>query len=173
MANTQPASFGFSVVDELGVRGSTAVYALVDPTLVLSDQITQWQALATALAGVTGGMIESGDIRIKLTPTVDQTGKPAAGSRIEQTEVSSMAVTGTGGKTAGVDVPAWPDDLITGDKPVVDSGAGATWVAAITGTYTGGVLTNPTFTALGALVKAFISFRKRRRQLYRASVVVE
>ena len=170
MANTQPASFGFSVVDEMGVTANTQVDALVDPTLVLSDQVTQWQALATALAGVTGGQITGGDVRIKLTPTVDQSGKPAAGSRVEQTCVASFLVTGAGGKTSGTDAPAWSNDLITDDKPVVDSGAGQTWVEAITGTYTGGVLTNATFTALGALKKAWISFRKRRKLLYRASV---
>lgn len=152
------------------MRASTTVYALVDPTLVLSDQVTQWQALATALAGVTAGKIEDGDIRLKLTPTVDQSTKPVAGSRVEQTELTSLVVTGTGGKTAGVDVPAWADSLITAGKPVVDSGAGATWVAAITGAFTGGVITNPTFQAVGALVKAFISFRKRRKLLYRESV---
>lgn len=173
MASTQPASFGFSIVDELGVRASTTVYALIDPTLVLSDQVTQWQALATALAGVTDGKILDGDIRIRLAPTVDQTGKPVAGARVEQTELSSFVVTGTGGKTAGVDVPAWSDSLITSGKPVVGSGAGATWVAAITGTFTGGVLTNATFQAVGALVKAFLSFRKRRKPLTRESIVVE
>lgn len=170
MANTQPALFGFSIVDELGTRASTSVYALVDPSLVLSDQVTQWQALATALAGVTGGNILDGDIRIRLTPTVDQSTKPLAGSRVEQTELSSFTVNGTGGKTAGVDVPAWQDSLISGGKPIVDSGAGQTWVEAITGTYTGGVITNPTFQIVGALVRAILSFRKRRKQLDRSSV---
>jgi hypothetical protein len=170
MANTQPASFGFSIVDALGVRASTTVYALVDPTLILSDQTTQWQTLATALAGVTDGKIEEGDIRIRMSPTVDQSTKPVADSMVEQTDVSTFVITGTGGKTAGVDVPAWADTLISGGKPVVDSGAGATWVGAITGTYTGGVMTNATFQAVGALVKSFLSFRKRRKQLFRESV---
>ena len=171
MANTQPASFGFSIVDDLGIRASTTLYALVDPTLVLSDQVTQWQALATGLAGVTGGIIESGDIRIRMSPAVDQSTKPVAGSRVEQTEVSNFTITGTGGKKAGFAVPAWLDSLITSGKPVVGSGAGATWVALLTGAYTGGELTSATFSVLGALVDAFVSFRKRRKLLYRESVV--
>ena len=170
MANTQPASFGFSIVDELGVRASTTVYALVDPTLVLSDQVTQWQALASALVGVTGGQVVDGDVRIRLIPTADQTGKPAAGSRVEQTEVTNYTVSGSGGKKAGTAVPGWANSLISGGKPVIGSVAGATWVAALTGTYTGGVLTNATFTALGALADAFLSFRKRRKLLFRESV---
>jgi hypothetical protein len=173
MANTQPASFGFSVVDELGVRASTTIYALVDPTLILSDQVTQWQALASALVGVIDGQVVEGDIRIRLTPTADQSGKPAAGSRVEQTEVTNLVVTGTGGKRAGTAVPSWADALITAGKPVIGSGAGATWVAAITGTYTGGVLTSALFTALGAVSDAFLSFRKRRKLLFRESIVEE
>lgn len=164
MANTQPASFGFSIQDSLGVKASATVYALVDPTLVLSDQVTQWQALATALAGVCDGLIVDGDVRIRLSPTVDQSTKPVAGSLVVQTDVTTHLVTGTGGKVSGVDVPAWSTALISDGVPIVDSGAGAAWVAILTGTYTGGVLTNATYQAVGALVRSFISFRKRPKR---------
>lgn len=170
MANDTNLSFGFSIVDVLGIRATCTLYGKGDSTLVLSDQVTQWQALATALAGVTGGLIEEGEIRVRLTPTVDQTGKPAAGSRVEQTGVNTFVITGAGGKTFGTDVPAWLDSLLSGDDLVIGSGPGAAWVAAITGTYTGGYMSNNTYQALGALAKSFLSFRKRRKQLYRASV---
>jgi hypothetical protein len=171
VANDTNLSFGFSVVDALGIRASCTVYGKGDSTLVLSDQITQAQALATALAGVTDGLITEGEIRIRFTPTVDQSTKPVAGSEVERTEVSTFAITGASGKTFGVDVPAWSTSLITDGKPVVDSGAGATWVGALTGSYTGGVMTNNTYQALGALARSFLSFRKRRKQLFRESLV--
>jgi hypothetical protein len=164
VANTQPASFGFSVQDSLGVKASCTVYALMDPTLVLSDQVTQWQALATALAGVVDGLIVDGDVRIRLVPTVDQSTKPVAGSLVVQTDVTTHVVTGGGGKVSGVDAPSWSTSLISDGEPIVDSGDGQTWVEALTGTYTGGVMTNATYQAVGALVRSFISFRKRPKR---------
>lgn len=170
MAIDTNLSFGFSITDALGIRASCTVYGKGDSTLTLADQVTQWQALATALAGVTDGLINEGDIRVRVSPTVDQSTKPVAGSEVERTEVSTFVVTGASGKTFGVDVPAWSTTLISGGKPVVDSGAGLTWVEALTGTYTGGEMTNNTYQALGALARSFLSFRKRRKQLFRESL---
>jgi len=171
---TLKAQFSFTVQDELGTKASLVVYGTVDDTTTLADFETQWQDYATGLTAVTSAKVISGTASIVDTPSASQSGKPAAGSRVEQNAVINFLVTSSG-RRFGVATPGWKDSLISADAPIVGSGAGATWQALLTGAMGDATGTNTSndFNALGAAVDAFISFRKHRKQLTRASFETE
>jgi hypothetical protein len=90
---------------------------------------------------------------------------------VEQNGIFNFLI-GSTGKRFGVAVPSLADAVISGGlidlgSPVSDFTDAVT--AAITG---GGSYTTPEGVDLGALVDAFISFRKHRRQL-RATTIEE
>lgn len=171
---TVHAQFSFTVQDELGTKASLAIYGTVDDTTTVADLATQWQDYATGLTAVTDGKVIGGTARIVQTPTASQSGKPAAGARVEQNAVINYLVTASG-RRFGIATPAWKDSLISGGAPLVASGAGATWQALLTGAMgdATGDNTSNDFLALGAAVDAFLSFRKHRKQLTRSSFETE
>ena len=168
MANTQKTRFSYAVVDELGTHATIALYALVDPATTVAQLANTQAAVVTDLKAVLGAGIEASGIHLEMSESDTVT----AGSRAEQTAVLDYNVPASG-RQAGIALAGWLDSLVgAGGAPTIGSGAGATLVAALTGALPGtatGERTNNAFQALGDLVDAFLSFRKRRKQLSRSS----
>jgi hypothetical protein len=171
---TVKAQFSYTVEDELGTKASLALYGDVDDTTTVADLATQWQDYSTGLTSVTDAKVIGGTARIVLEPTASQAGKPAAGARVEQNAVINYLVTASG-RRFGIATPAWKNSLITAQQPVISSGAGAAWAALLTGAMGDATGTNTSndFLDLGAALDAFLSFRKHRKQLERASFVLD
>lgn len=171
---TLPTQFSFTVQDELGTKASLVIYGLVDDTTTLADLETQWQDYATDLTAVTDSKVIGGNASIVEVPDASQAGKPASGNRVEQNAVINYIVTASG-RRFGIATPGWKNSLISGGSPTLGSGAGATWMAALTGAMADATGTNTSndFLALGEPVDAFLSFRKHRKQLTRSSLEPE
>jgi len=173
MAYTQQAHFSFTVQDGLGTKASMIIYALLDPTKTVANLVTDIQAWATLIEPIIDSKILLADAVVSVTPTVDQTGKPADASRVEQTGVFNFA-NGSTTRRFGEAVPALADAVITGgtiDLADTDVAAFVTAMGAASGTATSQA-TNNSFQDLTSLVDAFLSFRKRRKQLLRSSFEV-
>lgn len=165
MANTQPVQLSYSLVDELGVKAATTMYALVDPATTITELAAQWQTFLALLQAVTGASITGGKAGIVAVPA-GAAPAPVAGSRVEQTGLFNFAIAGTG-KRYGVDVPALLNTLIVDDKIVDATGAVAALTAAISAAWGDalGQFASNQFVPLGALLDLFLSFRKHRKQL--------
>jgi len=173
MAYTQQAHFSFTVQDGLGTKASMIIYALLDPTKTVANLVTDIQAWASLIEPIIGGKILLGDAVVSVTPTVDQTGRPDADSRVEQTGVFNFA-NGSTSRRFGEAVPSLSDGVIVGgtiNLADTDVAAFVTAMGAASGT-AASQPTNNSFQDLTALVDAFLSFRKRRKQLLRSSFEV-
>ena len=173
MAYTQQAHFSFTLQDGLSTKASMIIYALLDPTKTLANLVTDIQAWATLIEPIIGAKILLADAVVSVTPSVDQTGRPLADSRVEQTGVFNFA-NGSTTRRFGEAVPALNDGVITGgsiDLADTDVAAFVTAMGAASGTATSQP-TNNSFQDLTSLVDAFLSFRKRRKQLLRSSFEV-
>jgi len=162
-------NFGFSVVDELNVRASATLPITFADTVTLAQLATAWNAMEALLQAIIDGSIDSGGVNFGFN--VSSPAAAGAGSRVEQNGIFNFLV-GTTGKRFGIAAPSLADAVISGGvidlgSPVSDFTNAVT--AAITG---GGSYSTPQGVDLGALVDAFISFRKHRRQL-RAHTVEE
>lgn len=168
MANTQPARFTFSVLDELGTRASIADYAMVDPAMTVAQAVAAWGAQATALDAMLGVQIIGGGIEI--VKGAAGKGSPASGSRVEQTGVFNFA-NATTPHSYGVAAPGLADSVISGGRiDLTEDGPVDVWLDILEGSITGGgVYTNTAQQAITGLKDAFLSFRKRRKQLDRSS----
>jgi hypothetical protein len=165
---TVHAQFSFSIQDELGTKASMILYSTLSDATTVAQLNTEWEALAVAIDAVIGGQILGGTAALVNTPSGDEKASPAAGSRVEQTAVLDFPQTGTG-RVFGVAIPSLSDDFVAGGT-VVLTGDMATLITAIQGTYTAsGVFASNTWIQLDDLQDAFLSFRKRRRQLSRSS----
>jgi hypothetical protein len=174
MANTQPARFTFSVIDGLGTKAAITDYALLDPAMTVAQLVTAWGAQAVALgnivsAGIYGGGVEVMDTAAQLTaltlPAVD------ADSRVEQTGVFNLS-NGVTPHKFGIAVAGLSDAVISaGTILIPEDGVVDVWLDILeeTGSATLPQYVNTAYQALVALVDAFISFRKRRKQLSRSS----
>lgn len=175
MANTQPVRFTFSVLDELGTRAAITDYALMDPTATVANLIAAWGAQATLLDAVTGcqitgGGVEMSDTNAQMT-ALGLKSAPVAGSRVEQTGVFNLSNSSTP-RRFGIAVAGILDSLISAGRIVITEGGPVDlWLDLIeaAGTATTPQYANTAGQSLVALVDAFLSFRKRRKQLSRSS----
>lgn len=158
----------YNVVDELGTEASVLTYFDAADTISLAQAVADFQTLGTAIAAVTGAVVKKGRVAVML-PFTDSKGTPAAGSRIEQSAVFNFS-NGSTTRRQGIVIPAVSDSLISGGK-IGLSGAVSTLIALLsTGTTLATLVpTNAAFQVLTTLYDAFLSFRKRRRQLDRSS----
>jgi len=168
VANTQPARFSFSILDGLGTRASMNVPAMIDPAMTVTQAVAAWAANATALDAMIDGQIIGGGVEI--VHAAIGKGAPTSASRVEQTGVFDFR-NATTTHVFGVAVPSLADAVISGGTILLtEDGVVDVWLdileAAITG---GGVYTNAAQQAITALADAFLSFRKRRKQLSRSS----
>lgn len=167
VADTVPARFSFTIVDELGVEASIQAYLLVDPLCTAADLSAGWQTMATAIDGITGGQITRGQAVVVEAMTGGK-GSPAAGSRVEQTGVFDYG-TAVGTHVWGQAIASLADSVISGGKINLANANVIAYQAVIPGTITLGEYANSSFQALTTFKDCFISFRKRRKQLDRAS----
>lgn len=178
MANSQPALLSFSMVDELGTKASISYKCLLDPAMTITNINAVWAAHAAALDDILGAQIIDGSLAVSPTPTqlaaaVTKTA-PAAGSRVEQTGVFDMK-NGANSTLYGIAVAGLSDDVIDAGRIVIaEDGVVDVWLDLVeaAGTATTPQFTNAQYQALlavGGLADAFVSFRKRRKQLTRSS----
>jgi hypothetical protein len=175
MANTQPALFSFSVEDELGTKASVAFPALLDPAMTVTQINAALAAEATALDAIMSANIYGASISVQMTPAqiAAATAKdvPAAGSRVEQTGVFNLhnAVTT---HLYGIAVPGLADSVIAaGAINITEDGPVDVWLDLVESVGSASVpqITNAAQQAVTTLADAFLSFRKRRKQLTRSS----
>ena len=173
MAYTQQAHFSFTIQDGLDTKASMIIYALLDPTKTLANLVTDIQAWATLIEPIIDGKILLADAVVSVAPTVDQTGRPDVASRVEQTGVFNM-FNGATTRRFGEAVPSLSDGVIVGgtiNLADTDVLAFTTALGAASGT-AASQPTNNSFQDLTTLADAFLSFRKRRKQLLRSSFEV-
>jgi len=169
MANTQYALFSISLLDELGIKSSMTIPAMIDPTTGTPAALkTAWDDLSEAVDGVIGSQITGGSVAIITTPGGTLKTSPAAGSRVEQTGLFNFS-NATSKYKFGIDVPSIKNTVLSGNKVDLTNGAVSTLLDLLTAAFTGGVFANTSQYPLVALVDALLSFRKRRKQLARAS----
>jgi hypothetical protein len=162
-------NFGFSIVDELNVRASATLPVTFADTVTLAQLATAWNTMEALLQAIVDGSVERGGVNFGFT--VSSPAAAGAGSRVEQNGIFNFLV-GTTGKRFGIATPSLADAVISGG--LIDLGSPVSdFTDAITASITGGgSYTTPEGVDLGALVDAFISFRKHRRQL-RATTIEE
>lgn len=169
MADTQYALFSYSVLDELGIRASMTIPAMIDPTTGTPAAIkTEWLALGAEIDALTGAQITGGSVATVFTPDSGWKATPAAGSRVEQTGLFNFS-NSTSKYKFGVDLPAIDNSKLDGNKIDLTDSDVTAFIGSLVGTFTGGRFANTATFALVALVDAILSFRKRRKQLSRAS----
>lgn len=168
MAFTQKTQFSFSLLDELGTKASMVIYAAADPTKLISDLAADWETWAALIDAITGAQITGGTAQLVEVPSGDEKVMPAAGSRVEQTGVFDYP-NGTSGRVFGEAVPGLDDSKIVDGTIDLSDADVAAFVAAMTTATANTAPTSNTFADLGALRDAFLSFRKRRKQLTRSS----
>lgn len=164
------ATYSFTLKDELGVTGSMVVYADVNDASVPADLAADWQTLATAIDAASGCKITHGRVTL-LEAMTGGKGTPAAGSRIEQSAVLNFGNAATT-RRQGIVLPGVKDALIVNDRLVVASGALQTLINLLSaGTALAkSTPANAAYQAATTLIDAFLAFRKRRRQLERATI---
>ena len=168
MAN-YTGNFSYSMVDELATRATATLPVTFADTVTLAQLATAWNAMQGDIQAVVDGSIDRGGVNF--TFAVSSPSAAGAGSRVEQNGVFNFLV-GTTGKRFGIALPSLADAVISGG--LIDLGSPvSTFTAAVTAAITGGgSYTTPDGVDLGALVDAFLSFRKHRRQL-RAKTIEE
>jgi hypothetical protein len=171
MANAN-VRFSASLVDELGTSASTTAYGVVPDTVTLAQILTAQGAWIDALDAVTAGAITGGRVDLvtpaKATDKGAGAGKPAAGSRVEQTGVINYK-NSVNNHRWGEAIPSLADGMISGGKLNLADAAVIAFNALLTGALAGGTYTNPYLQAISGVKDAILSFRERRRQLQRSS----
>lgn len=175
MANTQPALISFSLEDELGTKASVAFPCLLDPAMTITQLNAALAAEATAIDAIVGAAVIGASVAVQATPAqlAAATAKdtPAAGSRVEQTGVFDLK-NATTTRLFGIAVPGLSDDVIVaGAIDLTEDGPVDVWLDLIETAGSASVpqITNSAQQAVTTLSDAFLSFRKRRKQLARSS----
>jgi hypothetical protein len=160
--------FGATIADELGTTANSNAYISGDDAQTLAQVRTAAQLWATDLDGLTAGQLTS--LRVSIHPALPGGIKatPAAGSRVEATAVINLRA-GASGHRFGTVIPAIKDALIVAGKLNLADIAITTFVGLLQGAVLAGTYTTPAGNALGVVVDAILSFRKRRKQLARSS----
>jgi len=163
---TVNVQFSFTLQDALGTKASTVLYSTATDTTSGANLATEWQALAGLIAAITSASVLHGSASIMQTFTDDA---PTSDSRVEQTAVFDFP-SSVSGRLFGVAVPGLDNSMITDGTINLSDTDVAAFVSAVEGTFTvGGVFTNNNWQQLDDLNDAFLSFRKRRKQLSRSS----
>jgi hypothetical protein len=168
MAFTAETQFSFTLLDQLGTEASVVIYALADPTKTLTNIAADWATWAGLLDLITGGQIIRGQVRLVQTPGGGLKGSPASGSRVEQTGVFDLT-NASNMRLFGQPVPSISDGVIVGGQIDLTDTNVANFVTALHTATANSEPTSNQFLVLSALNDAFLSFRKRRKQLSRSS----
>jgi hypothetical protein len=161
MANVN-GNFSFSVVDQVGVRGAITLPVMFADTVTLAQLDTAWGGMKALLQAILGGSIQRGSI--SFGETVAAPTAVVAGARVEEVGVFDFAITGSSHKQ-GLALLSFASSKAPLDKIDLTDAAVVAFTDAVSAAITGGgVYATPDGVALGALVDAFFSYRKKRRQ---------
>lgn len=159
MAVNTRVQFSATLTDELGTKASTVTDIYGDDGQTVVNIHAAAVAWATALDSASSAQITRLEACVIL-PTGSFKQAPLAGSRVEQTAVVNLMAGNTGRKW-GIAIPSVRDALIVANKLDLGNAAVTTLVALLQGAALGGLYTTPYGNALGTVVDAILSFRKR------------
>lgn len=171
-----PTIISYSLQDKLGVKSTADFYVAYDgATETVSALLGAGAALGGLVDAVTGCKITEFNVRINALP--DPAWKSTADTDIqcERTLLTNFHIQDSK-YLQPIDVPGIKPALIGSDgKPIVDTGAIAALIAAITaGTGITGISIQSKFLEnLPALADASVSFRKHRRSVAHLTKVVK
>lgn len=172
MAEDTYALFSYTFVDELGTKASATVPVYFDGTLVTPNGLkTQWTTMGGHLDAMTSAQIVSGTISIEPAVAGGWKDAPEAGSRVEQTANFNFLNAVTKYKY-GINIPSLDNTKIVGNQINLADTDVAAFVAEVIAGFTNGNFVNTGIHILTALADAFISFRKHRKQVNRATFEV-
>lgn len=169
---TTPSIFTYTTLDANNVKASMPFYFIAADDNAQSDLAAEWVALGALLDAVTGGVIIGGGITIPQKPADAWKDTPVAGS--DNSDVLNLNyANATTLYKFGLIVNMLRTSLVSGGRPIIASGAIKSLSDHIIAGVTSPVLayTNTGGNDLSALVDAFQSDRKHRRQLKANSTV--
>ncbi len=170
MADTVGANFSYSVLDEWGIKATCILYVHYDPATTVANIVSEYQSTSLLLDAIIGGQLLPGSCKIEINPDGGVKGAPAAGSRVEQTAVFDFSNTVSPARWGNA-VPSFLSSKVVSGK-IDDSDTDVVaWTTNLTTAVTTGHYSNNSFQQLLAVTDAFLSFRKRRKQLFRESVI--
>lgn len=159
MAVNTRVQFSATLTDELGTKASTVSDVFGDDAQTVVQIGASAAAWAAALDAASSAQITRLEACVIL-PLTGLKAAPIAGSRVEQTAVINLKA-GTTGRKWGIAIPSVRDALIVANKLDLGNAAVTTFVALLQGAALGGLYTTPYGNALGTVVDAILSFRKR------------
>lgn len=169
MANTTPFRLSFGLVDGGGLRSSMVLYGLLDPTQTVTAMLTEANAQASLLNGVSDQKIL--DARLEINVTLpDQSAFPANGVNAEKTMLISFNDSLTPVRTYGQDTPGVASAILSSPDVVNTSDAAyIAWRDSFIGPGTHWQLTDAAQSFLTGARDVAVTFRKRRRGQSRVS----
>jgi hypothetical protein len=168
-----PTVLSYTILDGNGVKASAPFYAIFDDAVAQSDFSDIWVALGALVDAVSGGVILGGSVALKFRPDGGWKSSIVAGSDVSDALNLNYSNPDTLQKSAVI-VPMLRTALISDARPIIASGAiknlsDYLLAAGVDPTYD---FCNPAGQDLLALVDAFQSDRKHRRQLKANSTVL-
>jgi hypothetical protein len=168
-----PIRVSATIKDEWGIEASTAFFGSADDTQTLALVDTQCTTLLADLDACTGGQITAA--RVTVFPSLaGLKTAPAAGARVEQTGLLGFSATGTTKRyTASIPALSNGATVLSGDR-IVLTGVDPVGVLIALLTAVGTIVrwVSDHNQAILAFIDAIVAFRKKRKQLQRASFEV-
>lgn len=166
-----PTILSYFLRDSSGEPGSCDLFVAYDAAVeTISALLGAWAAFGGLLDAVTGCKIQNGLLRIPALPDPSWKAAAVADTDIQQTLLENFNATDTIYPQEFI-VPGVRDTLITGDTPIIGSGAIKTMNDAIIGSVGTGVFANNKYLLdLISLRDAGKTFRKRKGTLAKSRV---
>lgn len=167
----QDARLSVTLRDEWGIEAATAAYISVDDAATMASLQTAWFHFQQDVDAISDGQIIRGSIVLGMAPDSVKAA-PIAGGRVEQTGLFNFIGTASPRRWAAA-VPAIAAATLVGDRINLANADVTTFIALLTGGVAGTYsYTNDHGQPITAMVDAFVSFRKKRKQLQRSSFEV-
>lgn len=167
------SQFSYTVLDSNGVKASAPFYFIADAAMTQAEMSDSWIELGALVELVTGGVIIGGGVQTRYAPDAAWKDTPVAGSDVSDVLNLNYSNPDTLYKF-GVVVPMLRTALISGGRPIIASGAIKNLSDYLLAAHTTPTFdfTNTAGQDLLALIDAFQSDRKHRRQLKANSTVL-
>jgi hypothetical protein len=163
MAQAQ-VQYSLTFQDDAGAEASTYTGASLVDTTTLATLVTGYNTWADAVAAASDCAAIRGSIRVIPVVTPAE-GKPAADSSVEKVAIVNFK-TADSPHRQGFEVPGLAASLLTGRTIKVDTGALRILIDLMKTT----PFTNPYAQLYTAFSDVFLAFRKRRKEVMRATV---
>ena len=161
-----------TIRDASGIEQAVQAYGVLDGAATLDSLYLPFGKWISDLDAASGGQVTRG--RVFLSPVMPTGIKstPDAGSRVEQTGLFGFSVNGSDKRYTAA-IPAIANTALVGDRIDLDTGAGFT-IADDWGNQNGVGMFGLSFTneygqEIVICIDALVSFRRKRKQLQRAS----